>query len=73
MDIDQRPEMVVQLQPFLGQAGYQRRKAILGKSGLSLDVQDVQEHAPIALQTVVEPGVGGVIELAQEVVGRDSP
>jgi hypothetical protein len=38
-----------------------------------VDVQDVEEYAPAALQATLEAGIGGMVELAEQIVGQHRP
>ena len=57
MDIDWRAELVVPPARFLGHSKHQRGEVVIGDTGLGLDVEDVKEHAPIALQAIAKAGV----------------
>lgn len=73
MDVAERAEVIVQLEPFLRHVHDQCGKDAAGNAGLGLDVQDVEEHASVALQAVLKAGVRGVVEGAEQIVGQHRP
>jgi hypothetical protein len=66
VDVEERAEVIVQLERFLCHAQHQCGEGRISYAGLRFYVQDIEEHTPIALQAIFEAGIGRMVKGAEQ-------